>query len=285
MEVRDKIESSVLSDYDFFITESFTNVGTTNSPLRLQHGSICVCLDGEAQLMLDMNNQHLTKYTLLILLPNEVVTFSNISDDFSLLYVRMSPEFMNEIIFRFPPSFIGFIKERFYHQMSKDAFDLFYRDFFQVLRFRYEDRSHLCRREIVANILRNFFLDLYNTIKKKESLESSNRSRKHHLMEQFCELVINNFSISREVSFYADKLFITPKYLSMILKELDTNNRSAKEWIDDYTITEIKLMLKTTNLSIFEIANNLNFPSLSFFCKYFKSRTNVTPKDYRKSLK
>ena len=285
MELSEKIESPTLTEHEFSIEDLYSDLWEVNSPLRLQHGYVCICLSGRAEVRLNMNDQVLIKHKLLILFPNEILTFSNISEDFSFLYIRLSPEFMSEILFRFPPSFIGFIKERFYHQMEEKAFNLFYNEYFIALRLRYNDTEHLCRREIIANMLRNFFLDLYSKIKINESLTLSSRSRKNQLMEQFCELVIKNFGTSREVSFYADKLFITPKYLSMILKEMDMHNRSAKEWIDDYTITEIKLMLKTTNLSILEITNSMNFPSLSFFCKYFKSRAGITPKEYRRSMR
>lgn len=285
-DIMDKIiESSILTGHEFLIGKSFNYLKYIESPLKLSHGYICICLEGTAEIILNMNQQNIQKNKLIILLPNEIVTFSEVSDDFSFLYIRLSPGFMTEILFRFPPAFIGFIKERFYYQMKEVEFDLFYDEYFRILRFRYHDKENLCRREIIANIIRNYFLDLYDKIKRNESLVQSSRSRKTQIMEDFCELVIKDFKISREVSFYADKLFITPKYLSMILKELDTHNRSAKEWIDDYTITEIKLILKSTNMSVLEISNELNFPNLSFFCKYFKSRTGLTPKVYRKGMK
>ena len=285
MDASEKIESVELAENDFSMEDACANLGKMDTPLQLQHGYICICLNGQGEIRLNMNDQLLEKHKLLILFPQAIITLSNISDDFSFLYIRMSPEFMSEILFRFPPSFVGFIKERFYHQLPEEAFELFYKEYFKTLQARYNDRAHLCRREVIANILRNFFLDTYSKVKINESLMPSSRSRKNLLMEQFCELVIKNYSISREVSFYADKLFITPKYLSMILKELDVHNRSAKEWIDDHTITAIKLTLSTSNLSILEIANNMNFPSLSFFCKYFKSRTGMSPKNYRKRMK
>lgn len=285
MESNTIIESPALTDDEFLIKQFFSDANKLDSPIRLRYGFICICQQGQAEFILNMNHQLIVKNKLFILFPNEVVEISNISDDFSFLFIRMSPKFMSEILFRFPPSFIGFIKDIFYFQMPKEEFNLFFNEFFKVLEFRYNDTDNLCRREIIANILRNFFLDIYNKIKRNERLSHLNRNRKNQIMEQFCELVMRNFKTSREVSFYADKLFITPKYLSMILKEMDIHNRTAKEWIDDYTITEIKLKLKSSDLSILEISNELNFPSLSFLCKYFKSRTGLTPKAYKKQMK
>lgn len=114
-------------------------------------------------------------------------------------------------------------------------------------------------------------------------MERSPRTRKSEIMEHFCTLVMKHFKTNREVSFYAEKLHITPKYLSVILKELDVDQRSAKEWIDSYIIVEIKLLLKSTDLSIQQISEELNFVNPSFFCKYFKSRTGMSPKEYREN--
>lgn len=280
-----KFESPALEESEFSLSSSFSMFQEIKSPLRLEHGYICICLSGKAEFELNMHHQVCVVPELLILFPHEIITLLNVSNDFSILYIRLSPEFMSEILFGFPPSFIGFIKENSYHRMSENEFNLFYNEFFKGLHSRYLEKENLCRREIIANLLRNFFLDTYDKIKRNESLSRSVRSRKTEIMEQFCELVMKYFKANRDVSFYAEKLFITPKYLSMILKELDVNNRSAKEWIDCHTITEIKLKLKSTNLSVQEISNDFHFPNLSFFCKYFKSRTGLTPKEFRKHIR
>ena len=84
----------------------------------------------------------------------------------------------------------------------------------------------------------------------------------------------------RSLGFYAGKLCITPKYLSLISK--DVSGRSAGEWIDQYVVLEAKTLLKSTRMSIQEIADVLNFANQSFFGKYFKHHTGISPKEYRK---
>ena len=85
----------------------------------------------------------------------------------------------------------------------------------------------------------------------------------------------------RNVGFYADKLSLTPKYLSRIIKE--ASGRSAPEWIDEYVILESKNLLKYSELPIKEIVSRLNFPSQSVFYKYFKAHTGQTPTEYKNS--
>jgi AraC-like DNA-binding protein len=80
-------------------------------------------------------------------------------------------------------------------------------------------------------------------------------------------LVKENFKEQREVGFYANKLCLTPKYLSKVIR--DSSGSSAGEWIDNYVALEAKALLKSTNMTIQQISEELNFPSQSFFGKYF----------------
>ncbi|MDR2084404.1 MAG: hypothetical protein LBP67_05365 [Bacteroidales bacterium] len=186
-------------------------------------------MSGETDVEIDMVQQKAVKNKLLIIFPGQIVSLQKVSPDFSFLYIKLSSKFMSEILFRFPPAFVGYIKENNTHEYGELEFDKFYRHCFCSLKLYYGDEENLFRREIIMNTLRNFFLDVYDKIKRHESLEHSSRSRKTEIMERFCSLVLKHFKTIREVSFYADKLHITPKYLSAILKELDMDKRSAKE--------------------------------------------------------
>ena len=115
--------------------------------------------------------------------------------------------------------------------------------------------------------------------KSVESAASTSRSRL--LFEQFIGLVAKYHDRYRNVGFYADKLCLTPKYLSKLIK--NATGKSAPEWIDAYVILEAKNMLKYSNDTIKEIVYKLNFPNQSVFYKFFKARTGMTPSEYRNS--
>ena len=106
-------------------------------------------------------------------------------------------------------------------------------------------------------------------------------SRSRMIFDQFIKLVSQNYAKHRNVGFYADKLCLTPKYLSKLIK--DTSGRSAPEWIDSYVVLEAKNLLKYSNAAIKEIVYTLNFPNQSVFYKFFKARTGLTPSEYRNS--
>lgn len=101
------------------------------------------------------------------------------------------------------------------------------------------------------------------------------------LVEQFLKLLSEYYTMHRNVGFYADKLCLTPKYLSRVIR--DATGKSAPEWIDSYVILEAKNLLKHSGLAIKEIVFQLNFPNQSVFYKFFKARTGMTPTEYRNS--
>ena len=109
--------------------------------------------------------------------------------------------------------------------------------------------------------------------------EKAPSSRHKKVFENFVELVGKHHRTERSVSFYADKLCITPKYLSQIIKNM--SGLSAPDIINKYVILEAQHLLRHTDLSIKEIADQLNFPNASFFYKYFKAHTGCTPNSYR----
>jgi AraC-like DNA-binding protein len=110
--------------------------------------------------------------------------------------------------------------------------------------------------------------------------ELSVRNRREEYFAKFITLLSNNFKRERTVGFYAEQMCVTPKYLSLLIKEF--SGKSAAEWIDYYVITEAKTLLRYSTMSIQEVAYELSFSSQSFFGKYFKRRVGMSPKEYRR---
>ena len=81
------------------------------------------------------------------------------------------------------------------------------------------------------------------------------------------------------MTFYANKLYITPKYLTMVVKEV--SGKSAKDWITEYIIQEIKFLLKNSSLNIQEIAIRTHFSNQTSLGRFFRKHTGVSPSFYR----
>lgn len=104
-------------------------------------------------------------------------------------------------------------------------------------------------------------------------------SRKLNYVQTFLRLVRTHHKRERAIGFYADKMFISPKYLSLIIKE--ATGRSAAEWIDQYVLQEAKNLLRYSGKNVQQIAYELNFTNQSSFGKYFKHLTGVSPTQFQ----
>ena len=119
----------------------------------------------------------------------------------------------------------------------------------------------------------------YGFSNTKHTLIDTHTGRKDELYTSFTALVHRHFRTSRDVSFYADKLCVTVKYLSQVVK--DKSGKPALDFIEEYVITECKALLSSTTMTIQQIADALHFPSQSVFGKYFKRVTGISPREYR----
>lgn len=165
-----------------------------------------------------------------------------------------------------------------------------------IIRFGEEDQ-HL--QQELALLLQKFFLKTRST-KKIEVLQylifaiitflsesysglaqTTNlpKSRKHEIIDNFYVLISKYATQQRNVKFYAEKLHLTPQYLTTVLKS--ETGKSILQWIDHVVMIHAKSFLKSSNLSVKEISNELHFGDTSLFCRYFKKHTGISPKGFR----
>ena len=121
----------------------------------------------------------------------------------------------------------------------------------------------------------------YFTRMKNRVNDSSEYNRNQEIYKRFMQAVQKNYMKERCITYYADLLCISPKYLSQVIKTV--TGRLAGEWIRDYVILEAKALLKSNKYTVQQVCDMLNFANQSFFGKYFKKRTGMSPKAYMKS--
>ena len=141
------------------------------------------------------------------------------------------------------------------------------------------------KRECISSLLSSlFYLDGGVIEKRMKDAQArkdvSKLDRSKVIFDRFISVVSEYHTQERGVAFYADKLCLTPKYLSKLVKS--ASGRSAPDWIDAYVMLEAKNMLKYSDIPIKEIVSRLNFPNPSTFHKFFKAKTGITPLQYRK---
>jgi len=267
---------------DFHILLHNKNLPIDFSPCRIDFCLVCVCLSGFAEVEVDLRSFHLEPNDILVLFPGQILALNEKSNDFSIANFSFSNLLIDEILFRFPTSFIEFLRESVKYHLPENEKNRMFSEYLNILQDKFFDKGNVCRGEIITNLLHNFYMDLYNKVIKTNDINFSQRKRKKEVQEEFFRLV-KTHPENREVAFYAGKLCITPKYLSIITKE--STGSSAKELIDKFAITELKLQLKSSSAQLKEIAAQLNYPCEAFLCKYFKKRTGITPSHFRNSSK
>lgn len=140
-------------------------------------------------------------------------------------------------------------------------------------------------RSLIAALMYQLMMVFDTTVSRNNEIEDEETKkvglRRFTYVKQFIELVHKYYTSERSVGFYADKLCISPKYLSFIIKEV--TNRTAAEWIDEYVILEAKNMLRFSGMNIQQVAYALNFNNQSSFGKYFKHLTGMSPTQFQKS--
>lgn len=255
-------------------------------PMRFGGLMFVLCLDGDISVDINLNTYHITAGMVAITGPDAIVKVNSVEwktlDAYSLF---VSPEFIRDINID-----INVFGQRMYSHPRSPLFKLSPEE--MNLLKRYLELLHLNAKENAEdvyskNISRCLLASvLYQmmrfVVKRKEEVEEepATFSRRMNYVQEFVRLVHTFHRSERSVGFYAGKLFISPKYLSLIVKE--ATGRSAAEWIDEYVILEAKNMLRFSGKNIQQVAYDLNFTSQSSFGKYFKHLTGMSPSEFMK---
>ncbi len=243
---------------------------------------IMLCLDGRADIEIDLLRYGLERGVRVLLLPDSIVRIVSPSADFRLCYIGCHYGLFHEIASLFEPRFFSFIRDA--PCLPIDSGDVDYVKVMSgVIERVYKDREIEFRREIARNCIQNVMFYEYNRSKPFfESNRGKKESRKNEIFRLFIQLVHQHCGTRREVGFYAGMLHVTSRYLYAVVQGL--SGETAKDIIDRHAVVEMKIMLKNTDLNINEIADRMKFPDQSFFGQYFKKHTGMSPLQYRKSL-
>jgi AraC-like DNA-binding protein len=278
-------------DEDIVFINDLKKLDEIKVPARLQMGLLGYCSRGYAEFMLNGVPYELHKNQIFILPSYASVSRLLFSSDFefkslfytdrllqSLLHDKM--ELWNDIIYRHRIHVVD---------LPNDS-DEAYGHFFGLLNaFFQQDLPTPFRAEIIQSLLRSAFLSLCGSIKVMlEQSSASPQARKSErpahspsqgLLHSFLTLLAQTDIKHRPIAYYADRLFVSPKYLSAICKA--ESGKTANQWITEYTLEDIRYQLLFTNHSIKEITHQLGFPNTSFFGKYVRQHFGTSPKSLR----
>lgn len=231
--------------------------------------------EGEADIHINLKKHALEASSLVILLPKQHIDIDR-TNGFVCDYIYYSFDFMSAFPFTLHPSTIEKINKKQSLPLSSDerenvdgAFRLLYRQYGRL--------QHPSRMEIVKASLFLFMAEISQIYSKLVvNLTTTHAER---LTEQFFKLLHDHHDREHKPAFYADSLCLSVRYLSKVLKQV--TGKSLNTWVTEFSIIAAKRLLKSTALTSAQIAEEMNFPNPSFFAKYFKKHTGMTPMQFR----
>ena len=283
----EKITFSKISETDsscmvknFIIGDSNTKTIDTSfgCPFAFEGVVFMICLKGE----ISFKEYCIEKDAITIILPNQIVEKIDCSDDYSVNVLAFSPDFLTDLPL---PKDLDLYRKIVGKPVLKvsaaDVQNLL--GYYSFIVETFNNSKHQLLKKVIRGLLFSLLIEIMNLYSKNNNVKinDNHSSRSEKIVEHFISLLRDNYKEGRTASYYADKMCITPKYLSSTLKKV--TGRSISLWIDNAIILGAKLMLKSSNLTILQISEKLNFPNPSYFGRFFKKKTGVTPRHYREN--
>ena len=227
-------------------------------PCRIDAGIFIFCESGTMSVSINLKTYQLTRGVALFVLLGNIIQV-HYADHFKVRGMLVSSEFMYDTLIA------SKLATPLRMQLQADC----------CISFTDEQIRELDEYYAL------FFRTLTCPSKVKTGSNRPTNNRREALFERFMQLLEEHHVSERNVAFYADHLFLTPKHVSKVI--LEVSGKTPTQWIDEYVVLEAKSLLKYSNLTIQEIADYLNFSTQSVFGKYFKHKTDLSPREYKES--
>jgi len=256
-------------------------------PCRFDGLLLLYCISGHVKLSVNLNEYEVSSNHLVITTPGKILKVAEMPEkqDLKYIMIAMSPEFASELRIDMKPLINDGVAlmETPVIGLEEDNVKLMsqYLSLMADVTKMKGNYQNDALRSLMSSMLCTIAGIWSEKIEEARKTSPQSTSRSRMIFEQFIRLVSEYHTRYRNVGFYADKLCLTPKYLSKLIKT--ASGKSAPEWIDAYVILEAKNLLKYSDITIKEIVYRLNFPNQSVFYKFFKARTGMTPSEYRAS--
>ena len=212
-----------------------------------------------------------------ILLPNQILEFTESSDDLEGMVVMMSARFTERLNIKVDFDLMQTFQSQRVIPLNEEALATMLQ-FCEMVKRLSQFPDHPFLMETAVNLTRAFFFGAGYFFHQRP--EAVAHSRGEQLVDRFLKLVQMHCRQERQLDFYAQELCISSKYLAATVKTV--TSKTAGDWIEDYVMLEAKAMLTNTDMTISQISDHLHFPDTSTFGKYFRRHTGLSPKEFKK---
>ena len=276
------IGNDVLIDHSEYYISDKTNP-IYKYPLRLDGLLIVVREKGESRFSINLKEFSMIPGDIVICSPGDLLQSVSNEGIHQSHTIMISSDFLKEMYIglnSFMPFFTSQKEHPVFHLTENEVKEL--GAFYQLVEESVGIEDYF-QNDIVKRLLAAYLYKLgsilYRHRPELQAEAAQPLKREEILFKQFINLLAEHHCKERRVDFYADQLFLSPKHFSTVIKKV--SGKTAGEWIDEYVILEIKTLLKYSPMSIQEVAYYMNFPNPSFFGKYFKHHTGMSPSEYK----
>lgn len=279
IDFRDKEHIICLND-EIVMFDRLDLIKLNKLPWKLHQPLFAMCIQGSANIKVNLQDYHISTNELVTLMPEHIVHGYSSSQDFRGVFILVSNKVSEELLpditsalpilmdFRQCPVIALTPEEK---DSIMEYYEFIWRKILTV-RPQYSSKQ-------INSLLLSVLYEVLSIYKERYSYGNFKRTRNEETFYNFYSMLEAEYRKERSVIYFANRLCISPKHLSMVVKKV--SGRTASDWIDEYVILEAKQMLRSTSLTIQEVSRELNFANQSFFGKYFKKHVGVSPSEYR----
>lgn len=255
----------------------------TQYPCRLKAEIFVLCMGGTLEATINLTDYTIRENDFITLSPGSIIQINKIEGKLKLYFMVFSSKFIEGI--SKTKSIIDLIYITKSHPILSlpKEFACIYEEFFTLMMKVYYKEHSPYNPEILKCMLLSILYRLSDMYHERPIRSETVLSRSEEICKTFSHLVIQHYTTERSIAYYAKQMNITPTHLSNTVKHI--TGKTVMDIISEVVIVDAKAQLKSTNIPIHEISDSLNFPNVSFFGKYFKRLTGMSPQQYRNSDK
>lgn len=254
-----------------------------DGPQVITYGAIIICRKGRAVLNINYKEWKMYEGAVITVFPNDVVTVVN-STNFQVEMLIYNPSLLREASLQLEQTVYSSLREDRCRQDTPVVTRII-NNMFALLKIYFSQANCTCITQLVLLQLKAFFIGFHDYLQRNPEYrpDEIKSYRVRELFNHFMMLMERDYKLSRDVNYYAGLMNITSKYLNNVVRQV--TGHTPKTIIDQYVILQLKMQLKRSTKSVKEIAWEYHFTDVSFFCRYFKKHTNLTPQQVREFRK
>ena len=247
-----------------------------NNPLIMEEMRIMIVKGGWIKPVVNLVEQKFEAGDLVFLGPNGIVHVKELSESPHALGLALNNDLFSMAVGNnIPKAFDGHLR---YFKVKLTSDELSFLDkLHEMISDNVKQGDHSL--QVTLRLLSAFLWQVDYLLNKQEKQDSNILSREQQVFADFIQLVSQYAPMHHEIEFYAGKLYMSQRYMGNLIKK--ASGKTAKQWIDDTIVTRIKIELHHSDKQIQQIADEMNFTNTSFFTKFFRRMTGMTPNEFR----